>query len=74
MRPPGKVARGLFVACCGFDGAHFKAVDEAVGIIPLVAEKASGWGRQRFRLCDIMSVATGETEANGGHEISASPC
>ena len=46
------------------DGAYFKAVDEAVGIIALVGEQDSrlDLGRQRFRLGDVVSVATGEAE------------
>ena len=47
-----------------FDGAHSKAVDEAVDIISLVGKKGAGLdlGRQRFRVGDVVSVANVETE------------
>ncbi len=53
---------GRFWRDDSFDGAHFKAVDEAAGIISCRRERL---GCQRFRLRDVVSVVTSETECQG---------
>ena len=47
-----------------FDGAHFKAFDEAVGVISLVGDHGPGFNlsRQRLGLCDVMGLAAREAD------------
>ena len=46
------------------DGAHLKALDEAVGVIGLVGKERFGFGlsHERVRLCDIVNLPADETE------------